>query len=101
MGSGSVGARVINIALVIVIALIGLRAVFVLFDGNPRNEIVAFVNAVTRVLLAPFEGMFRRQSELVTALVGALAYSLLAGVALAVEQRVSIGRSGDDTPPAA
>lgn len=97
MGSGSVAARVINTLLVLIVALLGLRAVFVLFDGNPDNGIVAFVNAVAAFLLAPFVGMFRRQSELITVLVGVLAYCLVAGVALAIENRVGPGRS-DETP---
>lgn len=89
----------INRVLVVIVAFIGLHAVFVLFDGNRRNGIVQFVGAVSRLLLLPFTGMFAGQSRLITCLIAAVGYSLIAGVALAVNSKVRAGltrsRAGD------
>ena len=91
----------INRILVVIVAFIGLHAVFVLFDGNRRNGIVQFVGAVSRVLLLPFTGMFTGQSRLITCLIAAVGYSLVAGLALAINSKVraSVARSraGDTT----
>lgn len=71
---------------------IGLHAVFVLFEGNPRNGIVQFVNSVARVFVLPFAGIFSgdspRTTRLIASLVAVLAYCLLAGLALAINRSV-------------
>ena len=78
--------------LVLIVGIIGLHAVFLLFDGNRRNGIVQFVGSVSRVLLLPFVGMFDGQSRLVTCLLAILGYCLLAGIGLAINSRVQSAR---------
>ena len=94
----------INRALVLIVGFVGLHAVFLLFDGNPRSGIVQFVGSVSRLLLLPFRGMFPGQSRVVTCLIAILGYCLLAAVALAVNSRVramqarAAGRPKKGTP---
>lgn len=104
MGDGS-GARWVNTVLVVIVAFIGLHVLFVLFDGNPRNGIVQFVNSVARPFLLPFTGMFEsdspRTTRLIAALVAVVAYSLIAGLALAIGKRIkasSAHRRGEPAP---
>lgn len=87
MGDGG-AAPWINRTLVVIVAFLGLHAIFVLFDGNRRNGIVQFVGAVSRLLLLPFTGMFAGQSRLITCLIAAVGYSLIAGLALAINGKV-------------
>lgn len=82
----------INRVLVLIVAIIGLHALFVLFDGNRRNGIVQFVNSISRLLLLPFVGIFERQSRLVTAFIAVVGYCLIAGIALAINRRVRTSR---------
>ena len=106
MGDGG-AARWINSILVVIVFFIGLHVLFVLFDGNPRNGIVQFVASVARLFLLPFVGIFDHENpqtrRLIAALVAVIAYSLLAGIALAVNRSVRTRlahRRGDAAPGA-
>lgn len=103
MGDG-VAARVINAILVFIVFFIGLHVLFLLFDGNPRNGIVQFVNSVSRLFLLPFTGIFdneNRQTErLIAALVAVVGYSLLAGIGLAVNRSIRTRLAHRDGEPA-
>ena len=83
----------INRILVVLVAIIGLHAIFLLFEGNPRNGIVQFVASVSRLLLLPFVGMFEGQSRVITCLLAILGYCLLAGIGLAINSRVRGARA--------
>lgn len=91
--SDGIVARVVNTALIVIVAFVGTHAVFILFEANRRNGIVKAVSVVAEFFMAPFTGIFRRQSDLTTSLIAVLAYALLAGLTLAINQRVRARRS--------
>lgn len=106
MGDGG-AARWINSILVGIVFFIGLHVLFVLFDGNPRNGIVKFVGSVARVFIRPFIGIFDASNaqtrQLIAALIAVIVYSLLAGIALAINRSVRTRlahRRGDAAPGA-
>lgn len=77
-------SRWINTLLLVVVGIIGFDTLFRLLEANESNVIVAFTRNGAEFLLRPFDGMFAGDEYLLTALIAILAYSLVAGVALAV-----------------
>lgn len=79
-------AYILNLIMGFIIAVLGLRFVFMLFGANPNNPIANFVYQTSRPFVAPFFGLFRYQPELgigrfeFETLVAILVYGLLAGV---------------------
>ena len=78
--------------MVVIVGIIGLHAVFLTLDGNPRNGIVQFVASISRLLILPFRGIFEGQTRVITCLLAILGYCLLAGVGLAINSRVRSAR---------
>ena len=70
--------RLINGILSAILLVIGVDTVLRLLNANTGNIIVALFRRVADWLLTPFTSMFPGQNFLLTALIGAIAYWLLA-----------------------
>lgn len=90
-------ARWINTILLVIVGFIGFDTLFELLTANEDNVLVGFTQDVAGLFLAPFQGMFPEQEYLLTALIGVLGYSLLAGIALAITRSVQASRTARDT----
>lgn len=86
-------ARWINTILLVIVGFIGFDTLFELLSANEDNVLVGFTQDVAGLFLAPFQGMFPEQEYLLTALIGVLGYSLLAGIALAITRSVQATRT--------
>ena len=86
-------ARWINTILLVIVGFIGFDTLFELLSANEDNVLVAFTQDVAGFFLAPFQGMFPEQEYLLTALIGVLGYSLLAGIALAITRSIQASRT--------
>lgn len=85
-------SRWINALLLFILGFIGFDTFFRLLDANPGNFIVGLVRSVSGFFLAPFNGMFDWQSDLITALIAVLGYCVLVGIALAIIKTVQVSR---------
>jgi hypothetical protein len=85
-------SRWINAVLLFILGFLGFHAFFLLLNAQEGNLIVGLVAAVAGFFLAPFEGMFAGQPDLVTILLAVLGYCLLAGIALAITKSVQTSR---------
>ena len=85
-------SRWINTVLLVIVGFIAFDALFLLLGAQETNGIVRFVGAVAGVFLAPFQGMFAEQADLLTAAIAILGYCLLAGIALAITRSVQTSR---------
>lgn len=85
-------ARWINTILLVIVGFIGFDTLFQLLNANEDNVLVGFTADVAEFFLAPFQGMFPEQEYLLTALIGILGYSLLAGILLAITRSVQASR---------
>lgn len=91
-------ARWINTLLLVIVGFVGLATLFELLGALEENMIVRFATAVADFFLVPFQGMFDVEQEyLLTAIIGVLGYSLLAGIALAVIRSIQASRR--EKPP--
>lgn len=86
-------ARWINTILLVIVGFIGFDTLFQLLNANEDNVLVGFTADVADFFLAPFQGMFPEQEYLLTAFIGILGYSLLAGILLAITRSVQASRS--------
>ena len=86
-------ARWINTILLVIVGFIGFDTLFELLSANEDNVVVGFTQDVAEFFLAPFQGMFPEQEYLLTALIGILGYSLLAGIALAITRSIQASRT--------
>lgn len=87
-------ARWINTALLFVLGWILLDALLLWVRDDSRNIIVRSVRAVAGVFLAPFEGILADQPALLTSVIAALVYFLIACIVLAVLHRRQVGGGG-------
>jgi hypothetical protein len=85
-------ARWINTTLLVIVGFIGFDTLFRLLQAQEGNFIVGLVRAISGLFLAPFEGMFADQEFLLTAIIGALGYCLLAAIVLAVVRSIQVSR---------
>ncbi|MGI8575530.1 MAG: hypothetical protein ACR2MA_09355 [Egibacteraceae bacterium] len=77
--------RWVNTVLLVIVGVIGFDTLFDLLDANQQNVIVGTIDGFAGVLLAPFQDMFSTDDPAaLTALVAVLAYSLAAGILLAI-----------------
>jgi hypothetical protein len=70
--------RVVNAILALVLLIIAVDTVLRLLNANTGNVIVRLFRSAADWLLAPFTAMFSGQSFLLTALIGAVFYWLIA-----------------------
>lgn len=82
-------ARIINGILAIIVFFLGFRILFQLFSANPNTPFVAWVYDISRVILAPFSGIFPSQSVGqgvldLPALIALIVYALLAQIVIAL-----------------
>jgi hypothetical protein len=70
--------RVLNAILSVVLLIIGIDTLLRLLGANPGNIIVGLFRRAADWLLTPFASMFSGQGFLLTAVIGAIAYWLLA-----------------------
>ena len=68
----------IEVLLFTVLGVISYDTLLRLLDANAGNTVVAFVRRVARLFLRPFDGMFDGAHYLMTAIVAAVTYCLLA-----------------------
>lgn len=87
-------ARWINTALLVVLAWIALDVLLLWVREDSRNIIVRLVRAVAGLFLAPFEGILADQPALLTSVIAALVYFLIACIVLAVLHRRQLGSGG-------
>lgn len=77
--------RWVNTVLLVIVGVIGFDTLFELLEANQENVIVGTIDSFAGVLLAPFRDMFSTDDPAaLTALVAVLAYSLAAGILLAI-----------------
>lgn len=77
--------RWVNTVLLVIVGVIGFDTLFELLEANQQNVIVGTIDGFAGVLLAPFQDMFSTDDPAaLTALVAVLAYSLAAGILLAI-----------------
>jgi YggT family protein len=93
-------ARVISLIGGVIIALLGLRFLFILLGANPLNGFVNFIYDVSRPFVQPFYGMFSTEPtftkahfELAT-LVAIIVYAL---VTLLLVKLATIGSHRNET----
>lgn len=84
--------RWINTVLLFVVGFLAFDALFNLLNAQETNAIVGFVSAIAGIFLAPFEGMFANQADLLTSLIAVLGYCLVAGIVLAVLRSIHASR---------
>lgn len=84
-------ARWINTALLFVLGWIVLDALLLWVREDSRNIIVGVVRGVAGLFLAPFEGILADQPALLTSVIAALVYFLIACIVLAVLHRRQLG----------
>jgi hypothetical protein len=70
--------RLINALLAFILLIIGIDTLLRLLDANTGNVVVGVIRRVADWLLAPFAGIFDGQSFLLTALIAAIVYWLIA-----------------------
>lgn len=58
---GNYLSRIINVFMGLVVALLGLRVLFRLFDANRTNDFVDWVYRTSGDLMQPFRGIFPNQ----------------------------------------
>lgn len=61
--SANIAARVISLIGGIIIALLGLRFIFMLLGANRGNALVDFIYTASRPFAAPFFGIFNYQEQ--------------------------------------
>jgi MFS-type transporter involved in bile tolerance (Atg22 family) len=83
----SVIATVVTVLFVTAIGLIGLHALFEALDARESNGLVNAVETLASPLLAPFRGVFNDQSFWATALIAAVAYTVVYLIAMAILRR--------------
>jgi hypothetical protein len=86
MSPRGIASRVIDVALVVVMCVVGAYTVVRLFAGEQASGVAGLVLRLGKWVLAPFEGLFGVENFLVTALIGVLGYCLLAALAHAAAQ---------------
>lgn len=69
-------ASVVTFVYVAILSLIGLDTLLEALDAREGNGFVRAIDRLSDPFLAPFNGMFSNQSYVLTALVGAVVYTL-------------------------
>lgn len=80
-------ANVVTVLYVTVLSLIGLDTLLKAMDARESNGFVNAVDALASPALAPFRGVFDNQEFWATALIAAVAYTVVYLIAMAVLRR--------------
>lgn len=89
--------RWINAVLLFIVGFLTFDALFTVLNAQDTNAIVRVVSAVAGVFLAPFDGMFVNQPDLLTSALALLGYCLLTGIVLAILRSVQASRQTNGT----
>lgn len=85
--AASVVVSILTVLYVAAVAVIGLDTLLEALDARESNALVSAIDAVASVLVAPFRGIFDGQQFWATALIAAVAYTIVYLVAMAVLRR--------------